>query len=391
MQHYDTWSLAELKTAFRDAAARLPAIERLHQAFALGSHDLAHIGEDLNSATATVMTGWQGTASEAAHGAMLKVVEHSEQSHEASYQYATATRELGRATRRHTERGESIEEVDTSWGASARSAGYHPAATVADHHNRVQRAEANRARAAQEASELDAKGHEYHSMMKSASWPQERDGEQGANPPRSLPPRQATTTSTPPSGPASATTPATAASQREAAGPRVTAPPGPATTRAPGALDLPTLPAAVTTKSTAGSATGAVGEDTAGSGYAGVPGAAAGAGGIGAEAGGSAGWLSRAGAGAGDGVAARPGPAAGAPSEDLASGSGSPTAARGAAAAVAGEEGAGRGGMYAPMGAAGGARRDDDEDSRRPDYLEEVDDPWGLGGQVAVRPVLGED
>jgi hypothetical protein len=57
--------------------------------------------------------------------------------------------------------------------------------------------------------------------------------------------------------------------------------------------------------------------------------------------------------------------------------------------AVLGEEG-GRG-MYGPMGGYG-RRRDDDEEHRVPDYLEELDDPWGNGADLtAVPPVIGEE
>lgn len=62
-------------------------------------------------------------------------------------------------------------------------------------------------------------------------------------------------------------------------------------------------------------------------------------------------------------------------------------AARAAGGLRAGAGGAGAGG-YGPM-AGGGARREEDSEHRRPDYLMETEDVWGDGTRVAP-PVIGE-
>ena len=380
--NYQSWSLDELRAAVAAAQGQMSAIDAMHSSFAESSHQLARLGDSIGLSRNAVAANWVGPAGSAAAQSSSNLQAYSLAAHDASYQSATATRELHRATRNHAGNMNQIKDVDTSYHQSLARSGGNPAAATVDHHQRVQESEQNRQAAVREAQLLDAKGDEYHSMMKQTQWPTM------TNHGSTAPPKPTRYPVLPPGEPLPpAPTPLTPGIVTPGPTDPVTPVPG---SKAPDHVEGSRVTGGSGSggTSTAGLA-GGEGGGAAGSGGATGSGNGSGlGGGLGGSGSGVTGGLAGEGALAGSG-GARPGAGA----DGARGGSSRPGLAEegrgsGRAGAFAGEEG--RGGLYGP---GGGARRngDDDEEKRRPDYLEEDDDPWGLGIANAVPAVIGDE
>ena len=377
MTDYSALSLRELKEAVASAYRRVNELEDLHAAFAETSHAFNAMGEDMNGAWLLAALGWQGQAAQAAGSAVNRNIVYYGEAHDAACASARATRRLISETVESHERMQGIEEVDTSYPAALSASGHNPFVATSEHKQRIDRANANRAQAVEQARSLDHAGRTHSTTIQHASWPRIRSDDHDAPPPRALPAPPVAPPPAPP--PAPPVPPPGQPPTQPGPSPRI---PTPVTTRRPGPADIATAPAAFTAPPLMPGATPGAAAAATGSGAGAAPslGLLGGFAGGGALAGGTAGR-------AAGGIEPRTGGAPGeVPGETVAE---RPVAGRAGGPVEAAGEPMERG-LFGPMGAPGG-RRNGDEEHDLPDYLEDAGDLWGGEGLRGVTPVIGED